>query len=321
MGIQNLLWQVTKKAFTGGIIGVTISDRCCSVVPVRGDSMSPTLNPQRNSYLGKCLLEENAPKLILFDPYFLLIRLLILDADDYVLVEKFCLQDYKFVRGDVVVFSSPTHFKDKYIKRIVGLPGEWISSSRDVIRVPEGHCWVEGDNKASSLDSRTFGPIPLGLIRGRVTSVVWPPQRFLAFRPRFSSGVDLLKMGRLFVIDLQGETYSCKHCHTPFALTDDLISKSFHCKHGRAYLFENVVNVTVGEMEHRIMMTGWHTVADIFCVCCGSLVGWKYEIAYEKSQKYKEGKFIIESRFKVLGPDGGGYDMNEDEPMIGSDEE
>lgn len=27
------------------------------------------------------------------------------------------------------------------------------------------------------------------------------------------------------------------------------------------------------------------------------------------------------SRFKVLGPDGGGYDMNEDEPMIGSDEE
>lgn len=36
------------------------------------------------------------------------------------------------------------------------------------------------------------------------------------------------------------------------------------------------VNVTVGEMEHRIMMTGWHTVADIFCVCCGSLVGWKY---------------------------------------------
>lgn len=130
----------------------------------------------------------------------------------------------------------------------------------------------------------------------------------------------MLEMGRLFVIDLQGETYSCKHCHTPFALTDDLISKSFHCKHGRAYLFENVVNVTVGEMEHRIMMTGWHTVADIFCVCCGSLVGWKYEIAYEKSQKYKEGKFIIE-RFKVLGPDGGGYDMNEDEPMIGSDEE
>jgi len=24
------------------------------------------------------------------------------------------------------------------------------------------------------------------------------------------------------------------------------------------------------------MMTGKHTVADIFCVSCGSIVGWKY---------------------------------------------
>ncbi|XP_010464530.1 PREDICTED: mitochondrial inner membrane protease subunit 2-like [Camelina sativa] len=148
MGIQKLLWEVAKKSFAGGIIGLTISDRCCSVVPVRGDSMSPTMNPQKNSFF-----------------------------DDFVLVDKFCLKDYKFARGDVVVFSSPTNFRDRYIKRIVGMPGEWISSSRDVVRVPEGHCWVEGDNKYSSLDSRTFGPIPLGLIRGRVTRVVWPPQR------------------------------------------------------------------------------------------------------------------------------------------------
>ncbi|EOA32317.1 hypothetical protein CARUB_v10015579mg [Capsella rubella] len=69
MGIQKLLWEVAKKSFTGGIIGLTISDRCCSVVPVRGDSMSPTMNPLKNSYL-----------------------------DDYVLVDKFCLKDYKFAR-------------------------------------------------------------------------------------------------------------------------------------------------------------------------------------------------------------------------------
>ena len=36
------------------------------------------------------------------------------------------------------------------------------------------------------------------------------------------------------------------------------------------------VNVTSGEIENRMMMTGMHTVADIFCVCCGSIVGWKY---------------------------------------------
>lgn len=36
------------------------------------------------------------------------------------------------------------------------------------------------------------------------------------------------------------------------------------------------VNVSVGEREERMMMTGLHTVADIFCVGCGSIVGWKY---------------------------------------------
>ena len=36
------------------------------------------------------------------------------------------------------------------------------------------------------------------------------------------------------------------------------------------------VNVTVGLNEERMMMTGMHTVADIFCVGCGSIVGWKY---------------------------------------------
>lgn len=36
------------------------------------------------------------------------------------------------------------------------------------------------------------------------------------------------------------------------------------------------VNVTAGLNEERMMMTGMHTVADIFCVGCGSIVGWKY---------------------------------------------
>jgi len=32
----------------------------------------------------------------------------------------------------------------------------------------------------------------------------------------------------------------------------------------------------------------------IFTVICKTVLGWKYEQAYESSQKYKEGKFIIE---------------------------
>lgn len=78
------------------------------------------------------------------------------------------------------------------------------------------------------------------------------------------------------------------------------------------------VNVTVGVKEDRMMMTGMHTVADIFCVGCGSIVGWKYESAHEKGQKYKEGKFILE-RFKVSGPDGSQYWVAHDTHVGGSD--
>ncbi|GMJ03220.1 hypothetical protein like AT2G40110 [Hibiscus trionum] len=125
-------------------------------------------------------------------------------------------------------------------------------------------------------------------------------------------------MGRLFVITLEGNIYSCKHCSTHLALLDDLMSKSFHCRHGKAYLFDKVVNITVGEKEERMMITGMHTVVDIFCVECGSIVGWKYEFAREKTQKYKEGKFILE-RFKVLGPNGSNYLVSHEAPVSGSD--
>ncbi|KAI5663527.1 hypothetical protein M9H77_22850 [Catharanthus roseus] len=122
-----------------------------------------------------------------------------------------------------------------------------------------------------------------------------------------------ITMGRIFLITLEGQIYSCKHCHAHFALYDDLISKSFHCRHGKAYLFDKVVNVTIGEEEDRMMITGLHTVVDIFCVGCGSIVGWKYEAAHEESQKYKEGKFILE-RFQVLGPNGSVYSFGELQP-------
>ncbi|KAH0862380.1 hypothetical protein HID58_079591, partial [Brassica napus] len=43
-----------------------------------------------------------------------------------------------------------------------------------------------------------------------------------------------------------------------------------------------------------MMMTGLHTVADIYFVKCGSYVGWRYEFGFEKNQQYKEGKSILE---------------------------
>ncbi|XP_044477747.1 mitochondrial inner membrane protease subunit 2-like [Mangifera indica] len=169
MASHSFLWSFAKKVFTFGLIGLTVSDRYASILPVRGASMAPTFNPRADSFVGSL-------------------------SDDYVLVEKFCLGNYKFSHGDVIVFRSPRNHKEKHVKRIIGLPGDWIGthSSYDVVKVPDGHCWVEGDSPSSSMDSRTYGPIPLGLVQGRITHIVWPPQRLEAvkrniYADRFSS--------------------------------------------------------------------------------------------------------------------------------------
>lgn len=40
--------------------------------------------------------------------------------------------------------------------------------------MPEGHCWVIGDNLPLSRDSRQFGPMPMALIKGKVIAKVLP---------------------------------------------------------------------------------------------------------------------------------------------------
>mmetsp|Transcript_23675 Transcript_23675/g.40418 ORF Transcript_23675/g.40418 Transcript_23675/m.40418 type:complete len:307 (+) Transcript_23675:257-1177(+) len=96
------------------------------------------------------------------------------------------------------------------------------------------------------------------------------------------------------------QVYTCGNCRTHLTSHDDIISKSFHGRHGRAYLFDQCVNITTGPSEDRFLITGLHSVCDIFCKRCQTLVGWTYAKAYEPSQKYKEGKFIIEKMFLHL---------------------
>lgn len=110
--------------------------------------------------------------------------------------------------------------------------------------------------------------------------------------------------------------YTCGECRTHLTSHDEIISKSFHGRHGkyfdslpwlfcllvlikesnvgRAYLFDYCVNIDIGPPEDRRLITGLHSVNDIFCKRCQTLIGWTYSRAYEPSQKYKEGKFIIE---------------------------
>ena len=36
------------------------------------------------------------------------------------------------------------------------------------------------------------------------------------------------------------------------------------------------VNIGTGPSEERVLITGLHAVADIYCECCKTPLGWKY---------------------------------------------
>ena len=76
--------------------------------------------------------------------------------------------------------------------------------------------------------------------------------------------------------------------------------QNFRGQHGKAYLFAHVVNIDQEEAVERNMTTGRHVVRDIRCRQCHETVGWKYDKAYETSEKYKEGKFILEAELLCM---------------------
>lgn len=86
---------------------------------------------------------------------------------------------------------SPTDPNSTVIKRIIGLPGALVESRgpapslgpsstasrvERVVRVPQGNCWVEGDEAYHTRDSNDYGPVPMGLLRARVECIIWPPR-------------------------------------------------------------------------------------------------------------------------------------------------
>ncbi|SPO06894.1 related to IMP1 Protease, mitochondrial [Cephalotrichum gorgonifer] len=84
--------------------------------------------------------------------------------------------------GDLVTYDIPIS-ADCGLKRVVGMPGDYVVAhlpgtvpeDRDeLLQVPQGHCWLVGDNLAVSRDSRQYGPIPLALVRGKVLATLFP---------------------------------------------------------------------------------------------------------------------------------------------------
>ncbi len=53
----------------------------------------------------------------------------------------------------------------------------------DKMKVPHGHCFLLGDNRGQSVDSRNFGPVPMSDIQGRLDYIYWPTGRWSRMGP------------------------------------------------------------------------------------------------------------------------------------------
>lgn len=55
----------------------------------------------------------------------------------------------------------------------------------------------------------------------------------------------------------------------------------------------NRVNVSCGQAEERVLLTGLHAVADIYCECCKTPLGWKYVSSYEIAFSFPSNGFWL----------------------------
>jgi len=93
--------------------------------------------------------------------------------------------------------------------------------------------------------------------------------------------------------------YACRECRAHIGIEEDVVSKEFCGATGRAYFVNQVYNAKLGPVHECVFKTGKHLIADLMCRTCDTMgqrvnIGWKYLKSGERSQKYKEGKFVLE---------------------------
>lgn len=117
---------------------------------------------------------------------------------EYLIIDELSYRLRDPERGEIVVFRYPNDPRQFFIKRVIGLPGEtvvvkggqvFVQMAGDAepqlldeyaylgtvptpgdkrVTLGAGEYFVMGDNRPSSLDSRSFGPITKNQITGRV---------------------------------------------------------------------------------------------------------------------------------------------------------
>jgi signal peptidase I len=90
---------------------------------------------------------------------------------DVVLVLKRPLWRSPAQIGDIVIFDDPTGRKGNLVKRI-GSATEYGPPT-----AKSDEYFVFGDNRSNSMDSRAFGPVSSGSIRGRALAIIFPLSR------------------------------------------------------------------------------------------------------------------------------------------------
>ncbi len=120
--------------------------------------------------------------------------------------------EYRFSspkRGQIVVFKAPASASQcgpgdggtTFVKRLIGLPGDTVVERSGTVfvdgkrlnepyverslrdeesghwRVPAGHYFFLGDDRAHSCDSRVWGTVPRDSLVGPVILTYWPPDR------------------------------------------------------------------------------------------------------------------------------------------------
>jgi signal peptidase I len=116
---------------------------------------------------------------------------------EFVIVNRLAYSRHEPERGDIIVFHSPRNEDKRFIKRVIGLPGDLIVFEEGTVfingitldepyikevptyasnqwNVGPDEVFVLGDNRDDSRDSRSWGNLPQEKIIGKAILVYWP---------------------------------------------------------------------------------------------------------------------------------------------------